>query len=167
MELRKEAEAPNTRNWILPRLPVFLQDRRPIFLLIEVECKECGFIFRICRRCWRGQVYCSERCRVERKRRNHREAERRYRQTEKGKKAHREGENRRRYRFIKKDEKKMDDPSSTQLRLWCISVLIAFGRAISDCRAWFDRTGRCHFCGSLGEVVEAFPRRGYSRPLKE
>ena len=40
-------------------------------------------------------------------RRNHREAERRYRQTDKGKKAHREGENRRRHRLIKKGEKKM------------------------------------------------------------
>jgi hypothetical protein len=104
---------------------------------------------------------------VERKRRNHREAERRYRQTEKGKKAHRVAENRRRYRFIKKDEKKMDDPSSTQPRLWCISLLIALARVITDCRAWFDRTGRCHFCGFVGEVVVAFPRRGYSRPLKE
>jgi len=94
---------------------------------------------------------------------NHRESERRYRQTEKGKKAHREAENRRRYRLMSKNEKKMDDLSSIHSRLWCISLLIALARVVTECRAWFDRTGRCHFCGSVGEVVEAFPRRGYGR----
>jgi len=95
---------------------------------------------------------------------NHREAERRYRRTEKGKKAHRQAENRRRYRTIKNDEKKMDDPSSTRSRLWFIGLLCALAHVVSKRRAWFDRMGRCHFCGSLGKVVESFPRRGYGSP---
>ena len=75
-------------------------------MLIEVHCGRGGLVFLVCRRCWRGQIYCSEEFRAEGMRKNHREAERRYRQTDKGKKAHREGENRRRHRLIMEGEKK-------------------------------------------------------------
>jgi hypothetical protein len=86
-------------------------------LLIEVHCGRCGLVFLVCRRCWRGQIYCSEECRIEGMRKNHREAERRYRQTDKGKKAHREGENRRRHRLIKEGKKRW--MMHVQYRLFC------------------------------------------------
>lgn len=128
-------------------------------LLVEVCCRWCKASFCVCRRCWRGQAYCSEECRRLGRGRVHREAQRRYRQTLKGKKAHRQAENRRRHGWSKKNEKKMDDPSSKELA-WCAIGLLVYARFLTlRARAWFDRSGRCHFCGSRGRVVDRFPRR--------
>jgi hypothetical protein len=130
-----------------------------ILLLIEVCCRWCKVRFCVCQRCWRGQAYCSEECRRLGRQRVHREAQRRYRQTPKGKKAHRQGENRRRHGWSKKNEKKMDDPSSRGLA-WCAIGLLVYARFLMVyARAWFDRVGRCHFCGCRGRVVGRFPRR--------
>jgi len=90
-------------------------------LLVEVGCRWCGKRFYVCRRCWRGQAYCCEECRRLGRQRVHREAQRRYRQILRGKKAHRQGENRRRHGWSKKNEKKMDDLSSKGLA-WCAIV---------------------------------------------
>ena len=134
-----------------------------ILLLVEVCCRWCGVRFYVCRRCWRGQAYCSEECRILGRSQVRREAQRRYRQTPKGKKAHRQAENRRRYGFGKKNEKKMDDPSSKGLPAWVIRLLICTRVLMVHARAWFDRSGRCHFCGCKGRVVDRFARRGWSR----
>ena len=132
-------------------------------LLVEVCCRRCGLRFYVCRRCWRGQAYCGEACRILGRRRVHREAQRRYRQTAKGKKAHRQGENRRRHGWSKKIAKKMDDPSSRGLSLGFIKLL----RGVLVLRVpdgtGFDPKRRCHFCGRKGRVVDRFPRRGGSR----
>jgi hypothetical protein len=85
---------------------------------------------------------------------NHREAQRRYRQTEKGKKTHREAENRRRYGLT---QKKMDDPSSTFLPVWCTKPI----KAIKNGLLTMGAMVQCHFCGSTGTLVAQFPRRGY------
>jgi len=132
-----------------------------ILYLIQIRCRWCGALFCVCRRCWRGQAYCSDECRIAKKRQNHREAERQYRQTPKGKKAHREAENRRRYRLSKKIRKNMDDTSATVLPLWCMALLLSARIVVLHARAWLDKTGRCHFCGSSGQIVDEFPRRGY------
>ena len=129
--------------------------------LIQIECRWCHLIFCICRRCFRGQAYCSDECSIAGRRKHHREAQRSYRQTLKGKKAHREAENRRRHGLSKKNQKNMDDQSTTVLPAWCITVLIFTQLLILRARAWFDRTARCHFCGSCGRIVDEFPRRGY------
>ena len=50
----------------------------------------------ICRSCWRGQAYCGPICRHERQSRDHRETQRRYRQTPKGKTTHAASERQRR-----------------------------------------------------------------------
>jgi hypothetical protein len=55
----------------------------------------------------------------------------------------------------------MDDSSSTVLPLWCMEVLFYAHLVVVHARAWFDKTGRCHFCGSGGVIVDKFPRRGY------
>jgi hypothetical protein len=128
-------------------------------LLIEVCCHWCGRRFYVCRRCWRGQAYCSEECRELGKRRVHREAQRRYRQTPKGKRAHRQGENRRRHGWSKKREKKMDDPSSKGLAWWAIGFIVYAYFLTVHARALFDKSRRCHFCGCKGRVVDRFPRR--------
>jgi hypothetical protein len=55
----------------------------------------------------------------------------------------------------------MDDPSSTRLPSWCMEVLLYLHLMVLYARAWFDKAGRCHFCGSGGVIVDKFPRRGY------
>ena len=85
-------------------------------LLLQLRCRWCELVFYICRCCFRGQAYCCDECRIAGQRQNHREAQRKYRQTEKGKKAHRQAENRRRYGLSQKSQKNMDDASSTVLQ---------------------------------------------------
>jgi len=138
-----------------------------ILLLISIHCRWCGLDFYICRPCFRGQAYCSDECRVKGRRKNHRKAQREYRRTPKGKKTHCESENRRRHGLSKKSNKNMDDQSTTVLPAWCIKMLIFTQLLILRARAWFDRTGRCHFCGSWGQIVEEFPHRGYGSGVRE
>ncbi len=83
-----------------------LQGRRPLFLyLVQIRCRCCSIVFSVCRCCRRGQAYCCDECRVAGTQKNHREAQGRYRRTAKGKKAHREAENRRWHGLSKKDQK--------------------------------------------------------------
>ena len=120
----------------------------------------------MCQSCWRGQVYCSDECRDAAQCEAHRAAERRYRRTEKGKKAHCEAENRRRMGLTKKSGEIMDDEGS---RLQCSCTKIAVSAGLSDEeRNGCDENapievGRCHFCSSLGVIVDQFPRRGYGK----
>ena len=87
-------------------------------------------------------------------RKNHREAQIKYRQTEKGKKAHREAENRRRHGL---NQKNMDDATSTPRLPWAMELLT---HKMNRCLR--IRVGtRCHFCGVEGQIVGVFPRRGY------
>jgi hypothetical protein len=137
----------------------WLQDRRHIYLqVLRIRCRWCDIVFCVCRRCWRGQAYCGDQCRVAGKRHAHREAQRRYRQTPKGKKAHSRAENRRRIRFATKKRKNMDDATSTPLSGACKLTSVC---ARSTVGAGLGTIGRCHLCGALGTVVNRFPRRGY------
>lgn len=163
---------------------------------ITVVCRECGTGFGICRSCWRGQVYCSRACREAGKRRLHRQAQRRYRQTEKGKAAHREAERRRRRirepmrpagraglppagntsepqraecrrRPRTPREKTMADASSNKP----VGGSRIGGRNANPppTRAEKSVTNRvvCHFCGETVVVVARFRRRGYGRVIGE
>ena len=65
-------------------------------LIITIECRYCHQQFGLCRSCYRGQRYCCDQCRKRARRKANRLAQQRYRQTDKGRKAHREAENRRR-----------------------------------------------------------------------
>ena len=125
--------------------------------LVEIQCRWCELTFCICRSCWRGQAYCCDICRLFGKLKIHREAQRRYRKTEKGKKAHREAENRRRYGLSKKNQKNMDDASSTVLSAWGMKLLLSAWSRIFHGK----KTLPCHFCGRFGVIVDEFPRRGY------
>jgi len=128
-----------------------------ILLLVQIRCRWCELVFCICRACFRGQTYCSDPCRVAGKRKNHCAAQRRYRQTDKGKKNHREAENRRRHGWSQKGEKNMDDPSSTALPAWVMEVLRSLWSRIFH----LQNSPYCLFCGCDGQIVDQFPRRGY------
>lgn len=117
-------------------------------LLRVVQCRCCGLFFHVCRSCWRGQAYCGERCRRMRQRLLHRIAQRKYRHTDKGRKTHRLYEQER--RKPKKKKKIMGDDSAT---------------SPPSCDMEPKKRSRnqpsCLFCGSIGVVVDHFPRRDY------
>lgn len=62
----------------------------PAFARIICRWRECGAVFYICLPCFRGQRYCSERCRAKARRVQRREASRRYEGSERGRERHRE-----------------------------------------------------------------------------
>lgn len=131
--------------------------------LLEIECRLCGIRFCVCRRCWRGQRYCSETCRNAARREQHREAQRRYRRTGKGRRAHCEGENRRRIGLSRKCEAIMDDAGTTRRCLRHKMEPVDLKDSIARAEQLGYRVCRCHICGCLGVVVKRFPRRAYGR----
>lgn len=132
-----------------------------VLLLVEIRCKWCDTCFFICQRCFRGQTYCCDKCRIAGKRHKHREAQRRYRRSRKGKDAHRKAEQRRRRGF----KKTMADRGSTMpaggYKIQTSSEQSAVGIHVFHGKGKLHRRGSCHFCGVLGVIVEKFPRRGY------
>lgn len=134
-------------------------------LLRQICCSWCGCTFCVCLSCWRGQSYCSDECSIAGRRHVHREAQRRYRQTHKGKCAHREAERRRRKRGAKKN---VADRGSTPLSTGC-NIPPLSARSTGEGKG-FDEPGRegcCHFCGCWGTIVDRFARRGYGRKYRE
>ena len=119
-------------------------------LLLQIQCKHCRQYFLLCRSCFRGQKYCCLRCRFIAQREARRRAQQRYRQTEKGRKAHREAERRRRIKISRNTQKTVDDVSSPP----STSRVILFSRP-------FKSIGLCHNCGMAGVIVTDFPRRAY------
>ncbi len=143
----------------------FTHNHTPV-LLLEIECRWCGNRFYVCRRCWRGQVYCGEECRKTAKLHAHREAQRRYRQTGRGRRAHREAEKRRRVGLSKESKEIVDDTGTTP----SVRGLTLHSGSLKACIAQAEkqgcRIGRCFVCGSWGIIVERFPRRGYGERLR-
>jgi len=114
-------------------------------LLIELECKHCQLGFNLCRKCYRGHLYCSSRCRGEAQLNAHRQAQSRYRTSDKGRQAHCRNEKTRRMGKIKKtvaDESTNPPP----LRVILYSIVQ-------------NTKPRCSFCGVYGKIVDIFPRR--------
>ena len=112
--------------------------------LKQIQCKHCGRLFYVCWSCWRGQRYCGDGCREAAMREAHREAQRRYRQTDRGRETHRQAERRRRMK------KTVDDRGSTPR-----------GACDNADPPWLGKGVKCCFCGVSGPVVRDFPRRGY------
>ena len=114
-------------------------------LLKELQCKHCKLPFHICRKCYRGQVYCSSRCRDEAQLKAHRHSQRLYRATDQGRRTHRRNE---RMRRMGKNKKTMADEGTNTPRLRLILYPIVG-----------NTKPRCSFCGAYGKIVDAFPRR--------
>jgi len=83
-----------------------------ILKLLRIYCRWCSTEFYVCQSCWRRQAYCQDACRVAGRLKSHRKAQKRYRQTQRGKKVHCLAENRRRLRKINMLSKNMDDATS-------------------------------------------------------
>ena len=132
--------------------------------LRRILCARCGRVFHVCQSCWRGQNYCSKECRGASRREARHATQRRYRRTEKGKKAHREAEKRRRVGLTKKNARIVDYTGSTPQ---CGEATMETSPGGSDDVRnegggnVVNAVCRCHFCGSWGVVVDGFPRRGY------
>ncbi len=121
-------------------------------LLLQIQCNYCQQGFLLCRSCYRGQCYCCSRCRFIAQRDSHRYAQQQYRQTDKGRKAHRKAEKRRRDRNNRKTSKFVDDEGSTPP---VPHVILSFKPVKS--------IGFCHCCGITGVIVGKFPRRAYGK----
>ena len=130
----------------------------------RILCGNRGRVFYVCQSCWRGQRYCNEDCRGAAQREARHATQRRYRRTEKGKKAHREAEKRRRVGLTKKNSQIVDYMGSTPQGGYA-TMEKSPGRSDDGRSEGGGDTVitlcRCHFCGSWGIVVDAFPRRGY------
>jgi len=116
-------------------------------LLLQIRCKHCGDLFYCCRRCYRGQAYCSSICRVLSREKKHREAQRKYRQSPKGRRTHREWEKQRRF---KRNKKNVADQGTTPPIFSDITYLTQK-----------NELPKCRFCGNFGQIVVKFLRRGY------
>lgn len=119
-----------------------------IVLLIRIDCRRCAQIFHVCRSCWRGQAYCCLECRLSAQREAHRKAQRKYRQTSKGKQTHRLQEKNRRLRQSKKT---MDDATTNPNMIH--DNILSKPVYTGSC---------CHFCGKTGHIVDFFPWREYA-----
>lgn len=116
---------------------------------VQIICACCGAFFGVCRPCYRGQVYCSNECRISGTRERRREAWRRYRQKEKGWKQHCEAEARRRKR-IKQSEQKY--PNMIVKSCMCLAMRIKMlFKNIDPLR----KKGKCSVCGCyFGDIAE-------------
>jgi hypothetical protein len=127
-------------------------------LIKKIECDCCGRVFHVCRKCYRGQKYCSKECQKAGYLETHREA-RQYSQTDEGKERRRDAQIRRR------DEKKeggvkkgMGLLQKVYKSCMCLYMLI---ESMFSKDEEYENSQCCDFCGSSGVVVDAFPRRSY------
>ena len=149
--------------------------------LIQIHCRGCDKEIFICRSCWRGQVYCSEACRIVSQCESHRKAQKRYRESPKGKRKRNELEQRRRMRMkikegknkkVKKNRKSVDDEGTTVQKKVVkfppgvekpqVVEVESIGGVTIKAKKNLDRRVQCHLCGCIGMLVDKFPRRGYS-----
>ena len=114
-------------------------------LLIELVCNYCKLRFNICRKCYRGHLYCSDSCRREAQMKAHRKTQSQYRTSNKGREAHSRNEKKRR---MGKINKTMADTSTNTPPLRVILYPIVQ-----------NRRPRCSFCGVYGKIVVVFPHR--------
>jgi len=149
MRTNRKASASPPHGYYIPWLSIAFKsggDRMcSDVLLIELECKHCKLRFNICRKCYRGHLYCSSSCRREAQVKAHRKAQSRYRTSNNGREAHSCNEKKRR---MGKINKIMADTSTNTPPLRVILYPI-----VQNTRP------RCSFCGVYGKIVDVFPRR--------
>ena len=116
----------------------------------------------MCRSCYRGHCYCSVTCRIAGYLQNHREAQKQYRKTQKGKDQHILSEKKRRVR------KKIVNKLSIIVKQTCMCLSMTIQSLYKNNR--LKNSGEitcCDKCGKQGVIVDKFPIRGYGKPKKE
>ena len=145
--------------------------------LREVRCHRscCSRVFWLCRRCDRGQRYCSEECRRHARERSVRKARRNYARKELGRENNRKRQRRYRARMTARQvlcTNRVTDHSSQKIgeqaswanvaaSITCMSRVRAHHRP--DVPRDFE-PGHCSVCGRPGVVVRKGARRGRFRP---
>lgn len=130
--------------------------------LIQICCLECGIYFCICRKCHKGQCYCSDKCRRIGYRKKHRKAQKKYRESGNGKEKRRIYAQKYRYRewLIKRKFNKKKIYSKLQIEPAYSNVINTL-KQINRHKLKINSLSACHFCGWEGFIIEKFPRRGY------
>ncbi len=77
---------------------------------VQVHCRICSKDFSVCRKCWRGQSYCSPSCSKEARRLSRNESQKKYRESRKGK--FKQSQHQDRFRSKKDNKKIVSDHSS-------------------------------------------------------
>lgn len=128
----------------------------------------CGVMFFICRRCYRGQAYCSTQCRHKTRQQQRRKANRRYQQDPEVGQDHCDRQREYRKRLC---ESRVTDQSSLIEHSWgSIYEPLAAIQAASPPEeesvdapkvTRLERFSRiiCHICGRWGQWISAFIRR--------
>jgi hypothetical protein len=121
----------------------------------------CGTIFYLCRRCDRGQRYCSSHCRQKALRLQRRQANRRHQQTPEGRADHRDRQ--REYRQRGRVTDKSSQPPAASASVSERAVIAAL--PVSSAPSFRRISGRpaqhgwvvCQICGRRGRWVDPFP----------
>ncbi len=131
--------------------------------LVQICCRQCGIYFAICRKCFRGEAYCSDSCRNKGYQRLHRDAQKRYREKKKGKQKHRQAERRRRWKLWENNQKKEYNINNRKKIAKSLkqSKTHFVKEAVLKMKKRVGENTHCHFCGQEGIIVKKFPRRGY------
>ncbi len=131
--------------------------------LVQSCCRQCGIYFSICRKCHRGQAYCSDSCRTKGYQRLHREAQKRYREKEKGRQKRRDAERRRRWRLWEKKQTKDNNSNNRKetAKAMKLNTPLLDKKEELKIKKRIGENDLCHLCGREGIIVKKFPRRGY------
>ena len=129
-------------------------------ILFQLFCRAegCGGLFFICRCCYRGQVYCSQRCRERSRREQRRRANRKHQMSWEGRLDHRDRQaayrRRRAVRLV------TDQGSDAEPSLSMLAVKAKGQRRMVLREAWNDGVGKpfCIVCGRSGRFIDPSPR---------
>jgi len=127
----------------------------------------CGLMFFICRPCYRGQAYCSEECRQKSRRKQLRQANRRYLEDPEVRQDH--CERMREYRRRGRSSRVIDQSSTIEWSSGTIGVPLVKTKQAPTVEklhdlgksSWRERVGRvvCIICGRVGRFIAARIRR--------
>lgn len=113
---------------------------------------ECGAVFYVCLPCYRGQRYCSERCRTKARRAQRREANRRYQRSDRGRLRHREVQRAYRARRVTDQGSPKASPMA---RMEEPPPKYGAAREVRDEKA-VATVLVCQCCGRLGSRIDPF-----------
>ena len=108
----------------------------------------CRSVFFVCRRCDRGQQYCSERCRRQARREQRRAANRRHQESPEGRLDHRDRQREYRQRLV--ERRVTDQRSEEAVR----APTLAF-RRVAAVEAVVGEL-ICRVCGRRGTLIDPF-----------